>query len=97
MVRWSNSPQVVTDFTEISRIQYEGVGAGGGGGAEEGVLRPPHPPPPAPLHPPAPLPLRHRGLERVEEEEGEDSRDDTFILGLFQSQQVETQTTLDTL
>ena len=37
-------------------------------------------------------------LRRLEEEEGDaDSRDDGFILGLFENNQSTTQTTLDTL
>ena len=81
--------QVVADFTEISRINYERPVEGGGlveeGCGEEGLL--PYAPPP-----------RHRQLQRLEEEGDGDSRDDTFILGLFQGgQSITTQTTLDSL
>ena len=82
--------QVVADFTEISRINYERPAEtsrlGEEGGGEEGLL-PYHAPPP-----------RHRQLQRLEEEGDGDSRDDTFILGLFQGgQSITTQTTLDSL
>ena len=77
--------QVVADFTEISRINYERPVENNQIREEEGLL--PYAPPP-----------RHRQLQRLEDEGDGDSRDDTFILGLFQGgQSITTQTTLDSL
>merc|ERR1712226_168205 len=78
--------QVVADFAEISRIAYE---------------QPSHYTSPAVIqkdeHPVLNFKKpRHKALGRLEDEEGDaDSRDDGFILGLFESDQASTQTTLD--